>query len=197
VCRLLEDPALIQAEIQRRLQTLRVAHPASQRRDGLQRELVRARHALERLIEAYQEQLITLEELRARTPALRKRETTMQAELDALDTELHDAESYLKLTETLESFRARIGTETGSALMSRSRLSASSRHSSPRRRARGGSARRSSARSATGSPTSSPARPWLATSTRTHSLPTRAISRPPVVAVGARRRRRPRACICR
>jgi hypothetical protein len=43
VCRLLEDPALIQAEIQRRLQTLRVAHPASQRREGLQRELVRAR----------------------------------------------------------------------------------------------------------------------------------------------------------
>jgi site-specific DNA recombinase len=109
VLRLLEDPALIQAEIQRRLESVRVEHPAGHRRDGLERDLVRARRAVERLIEAYQEELISLEELRARSPALRKREATLQAELDALDNELHDAESYLKLTETLESFRARLG----------------------------------------------------------------------------------------
>jgi site-specific DNA recombinase len=109
VLRLLEDPALIQAEIQRRLQSLRVEHPASHRREGLERDLVRARRAVERLIEAYQEELISLDELRARSPGLRKREATLQAELDALDAELHDAESYLKLTETLESFRARLG----------------------------------------------------------------------------------------
>jgi site-specific DNA recombinase len=112
VLRLLENPALIQAEIDRRLQSVRAAHPASQRREGLERELVRARRSLERLIEAYQEQLITLGELRARTPAVRKREATLQAELDALDAELHDAETYLKLTETLESFRARLGANT-------------------------------------------------------------------------------------
>ena len=109
VLRLLEDPALIQAEIQRRLESLRVEHPAGHRREGLERDLVRARRAVERLIEAYQEELISLDELRDRSPALRKREATLQAELDALDAELHDAESYLKLTETLESFRARLG----------------------------------------------------------------------------------------
>jgi len=109
VRRLLEDPELIQAEIQRRLESLRVEHPASQRRAGLERDLVRARRAVERLIEAYQEELISLDELRARSPELRKREATLQAELDALDAELHDAESYLKVTETLESFRARLG----------------------------------------------------------------------------------------
>jgi site-specific DNA recombinase len=109
VLRLLEDPALIQAEIQRRLESLRVEHPASHRREGLERDLVRARRAVERLIEGYQEELISLDELRARSPALRKREATLQAELDALDAELHDAESYLKLTETLDSFRARLG----------------------------------------------------------------------------------------
>jgi len=47
--------------------------------------------------------------LRARSPALRKREAALQAELDALNAELQDAENYLKLTETLESFRARLG----------------------------------------------------------------------------------------
>ncbi len=109
VLRLLQDPALIQAEIDRRIQSLRNEHPASQRREGLERELTRARLGLARMIEAYQEQLITLDELRERSPSLRKREATLQAELDALENELHDAETYLKLTETLDSFRARLG----------------------------------------------------------------------------------------
>ena len=108
VLALLENPELIQAEIDRRLQTLRAEHPASHRRDGLQRDLTRAQNALRRLIDGYQEQLITLEELRARMPELRRREATLRAELDALDTELHDAETYLKLTETLDAFRARL-----------------------------------------------------------------------------------------
>ncbi|MGI8429318.1 MAG: hypothetical protein ACR2OB_08450 [Solirubrobacteraceae bacterium] len=108
VLALLENPELIKVEIERRLQTLRAEHPASHRRDGLQRDLTRAQNALRRLIDGYQEQLITLEELRARMPELRKRETTLRAELDALDAELHDAETYLKLTETLDAFRSRL-----------------------------------------------------------------------------------------
>ena len=107
---LLEDPTLIQAEIDRRLQTLRATHPATARRAALERDLTRAQTAVRRLLDGYQEQLITLEELRARTPELRKREATLQAQLDALDAELHDAETYLKLTETLEGFRARLAT---------------------------------------------------------------------------------------
>ena len=107
---LLEDRALIQAEIDRRLETMRAAHPATTRREALERDLTRAQTALRRLLDGYQEQLITLEELRARAPELRKREATLQAQLDALDAELHDAETYLKLTETLEGFRARLTT---------------------------------------------------------------------------------------
>jgi site-specific DNA recombinase len=105
---LLDDPTLIQAEIDRRLQTLCAAHPATTRRDALERDLTRAQHALRRLIDGYQEQLVTLDEPRARTPELRKREATLQAQVDALDAELHDAETYLKLTETLDGFRARL-----------------------------------------------------------------------------------------
>jgi site-specific DNA recombinase len=108
VLRLLEDPALIQAEIDRRLQAMRAAHPATGRREALKRDLTRARTGLKRLLDGYQEQLITLEELRTRTPELRKREATLQAQLDALDAELHDAETYLKLTKTLEGFHARL-----------------------------------------------------------------------------------------
>jgi hypothetical protein len=108
VLTLLEDPTLIEAEIQRRLGALRAADPASQRREGLQRDLARAENAVRRLIDGYQEQLITLEELRGRSPELRTREATLRAELDALDAARDDAETYLKLTETLEGFRARL-----------------------------------------------------------------------------------------
>ena len=108
VLALLENPELIKSEIDRRLQALRSEHPATRRRDGLRRDLTRAQNALRRLIDGYQEQLITLEELRARMPELRRREATLRAGLDALDSELHDAETYLKLTETLDAFRARL-----------------------------------------------------------------------------------------
>lgn len=108
VRRLLEDPTLVRAEIDRRLAALRTEHPATKRREALDRDLGRAEGAVARLIEAYQEQLISLDELRARMPALRKRQTTLRAQRDALDAELHDAETYLQLAETLEGFLARL-----------------------------------------------------------------------------------------
>jgi site-specific DNA recombinase len=108
VRRLLEHPELVQAEINRRLTALRTEHPAARRRDTLQRDLTRADSAVTRLIEAYQEQLISLDELRARTPQLRKRQSTLQAQLDALDAELNNAATYLKLADTLEGFLGRL-----------------------------------------------------------------------------------------
>jgi site-specific DNA recombinase len=105
---LLEHPELVQAEIDRRLAALRTEHPAARRRDTLERDLARADSAITRLIEAYQEQLISLDELRARTPALRKRQGTLRAQLDALDTELNDAATYLKLADTLDGFLGRL-----------------------------------------------------------------------------------------
>jgi site-specific DNA recombinase len=45
VLALLNDPALIRAELERRLQSLRNAHPATHRRDGLARELARVQLA--------------------------------------------------------------------------------------------------------------------------------------------------------
>jgi site-specific DNA recombinase len=108
VRRLLENPELVRAEIDRRLAAVRTEHPAARRREAIERDLTRAHSAVERLIEAYQEQLISLEELRARTPALRKRQSTLQAQLDSLAAELHHAETYLQLADTLEGFLGRL-----------------------------------------------------------------------------------------
>jgi site-specific DNA recombinase len=108
VRRLLEDPALVRSEIDRRLATARTEHPAARRRDANERDLTHANGAIERLIEAYHEQLISLDELRTRMPALRKRQTTLQAQLDSLDAELHDAATYLQLADTLDAFLGRL-----------------------------------------------------------------------------------------
>jgi hypothetical protein len=46
-----------------------------------------------------------------RLPAVRKRETTLRAKLDALDAELHDAETYFELTDTLDEFCTRLSAD--------------------------------------------------------------------------------------
>jgi site-specific DNA recombinase len=108
VTRLLADPDLIRAELDTRLTQLRATNPATAQRTRLERDLARATTGIARLLEAYQEQLLTLDELRARMPALRKNETTIRAQLDALDAQLIDHETYLKLAENLDSFLARL-----------------------------------------------------------------------------------------
>jgi site-specific DNA recombinase len=108
VTRLLTDPSLIAGELERRLAQLRAANPATAQRGRLERDLARASGGIARLLEAYQEQLVTLDELRDRMPELRKREATIRSQLDALDAELVDHETYLKLAENLDSFLARL-----------------------------------------------------------------------------------------
>jgi len=66
VIRLLEDPALLQDEITRRLEAAKQADPAQQRQQHLVREQGRLDKNIERLLNAYQESLLSLEELRKR-----------------------------------------------------------------------------------------------------------------------------------
>jgi site-specific DNA recombinase len=108
IIQLLEDPSLIQAEINRRLETARQSSPTKRREEALQRELVRLRKGIERLINAYQEDLLSLEELRSRMPELRKREQAAQAELISLASQESEKATYLRLVETVSSFFARL-----------------------------------------------------------------------------------------
>jgi hypothetical protein len=61
---------LIQAELDRRLDAARAAEPTKWRQEALERELTRIRKSMERLLTAYQEDLLTLDELRRRMPEL-------------------------------------------------------------------------------------------------------------------------------
>ncbi len=108
VMRLLEDPALIEQELDRRLAVARAADPTKQREETMQRELVRVGKGIERLLTAYQEELVSLEQLRERMPALRQREQTLRSELHALAEQTRDRAAYLRLAETLSAFLARL-----------------------------------------------------------------------------------------
>jgi len=57
-----------------------------------------------RMIEAFGEQLITIDELRARMPDLRARETNLRNQIHALDAQLADREAYLALAADLHGF---------------------------------------------------------------------------------------------
>src|SRR5436305_401331 len=70
IIRLLEDPELIQAEIDRRRAAARNTDPLRKREEQLRREQVRIEKNGERLVTAYQEGLVTLPQLRQRMPAL-------------------------------------------------------------------------------------------------------------------------------
>ena len=108
VIRLLEDPALLQAEITRRLEAAKQADPAQQRQQHLLREQVRLEKSMERLLTAYQESLLSLDELRKRIEPLRKQHAATQAELQALETAAADQQRYLRLVESLAPFQARL-----------------------------------------------------------------------------------------
>ena len=106
--RLLEDPALLTAEIDRRLEAARVSDPNQQREADLRHRLIRVRKGIDRLVTAYQEELITIDELRDRTPELRRQEQALHRELQSAVDRAQDRETYLRLAETLTGFLARL-----------------------------------------------------------------------------------------
>jgi len=106
--RLLEDPSVIQEELNRRLEAARKADPLKQRGELLHREHARLGKSMDRLLNAYQEGLISLEQLRGRIPELRKQQQAVQGELQSLEVATADQAHCLRLAETLTEFCARL-----------------------------------------------------------------------------------------
>ncbi len=108
ILRLLDDPTLIQAELDRRMEAAKKADPLRKREESLQREQVRIQKNIDRLVTAYQEGLVTLEQLRHRMPELRRQEKAAQSELLSLAEATADESRYIRLVETLAQFRERL-----------------------------------------------------------------------------------------
>jgi site-specific DNA recombinase len=108
IVRLLEDPSLLQAELDRRLHAAQTTDPLKRRQDALRRDQAHLTKSMERLLTAYQENLITLEELRCRMPELRKQQRAIEAELQSLEMTTLDPTRNLRLVESLTEFRTRL-----------------------------------------------------------------------------------------
>lgn len=106
--RLLEDPTLIQQELDRRLAAARDSDPTRKREQSLQRELTHVGKGIERLLNAYQEGLLSIEQLRERMPVLRQRQQALTAELQAIADQTNDRAAFLRMAETLTAFLARL-----------------------------------------------------------------------------------------
>ena len=107
VLQLLEDPSMIQMELSRRLKAARNTDPLRRRVDSLQQERSRLANRTERLVTAYQEDLLDLDELRRRIPELRRQQQAVESELESLETTTADQSKYLLLLDGLADFRER------------------------------------------------------------------------------------------
>jgi DNA invertase Pin-like site-specific DNA recombinase len=112
---LLADPKLIRTEIDKRLNTARAIDPNTRQRNRLETALAKATNAITRMIQAFSEELISIDELRARMPDLRAQETGLRNQIEALDTQIADRNAYLKLADNLETFLAQLRDKTHTA----------------------------------------------------------------------------------
>jgi site-specific DNA recombinase len=108
VLRLLEDPTVLQQELDRRLAVVRDADPTTQREQAVQRDLRHVGKSIERMLTAYQEDLLSLEHLRERMPALRQREHALRTDLQAIAEQTRERAGYVSLAETLAVFLERL-----------------------------------------------------------------------------------------
>ena len=115
VTALLADPSLIRAEIGKRLERARTSDPVTRKRGQLQQALAKTTASIAAMISAFSEQLLTIDELRARMPDLRARETGLKDQIAALDTQAADRDAYLKLADHLEGFLARLRQSSATA----------------------------------------------------------------------------------
>ena len=112
---LLADPALIRTEIDRRLERARTSNPVTRKRGQLEQALAKTSASIAAMVTAFSEQLLTIDELRARMPALRARETGLKDQIAALDAQAADRDAYLKLADDLQAFLGKLHANSATA----------------------------------------------------------------------------------
>jgi site-specific DNA recombinase len=104
IIHLLANPDLIRTEIEKRVREIKEASPTQKRKEVLIKEKARIDKAIDKLLDAYQEDLLALSELRERIPALRKRQATLVSELQTLEMKAMDQKNFIQLATNIEDF---------------------------------------------------------------------------------------------
>jgi site-specific DNA recombinase len=108
VTSLLEKPELIREEMERRRAESLKSDPLEQRRGQLTLELKRMEQQIDKLLDAYQEGLLPLGQLRQRMPDLRRKQQTAEKELENARWQALASERTAQLEQSLESFVGRL-----------------------------------------------------------------------------------------
>jgi site-specific DNA recombinase len=106
---LLEDPALIRQEIARRVEELK--HAREQRASttrNLDGELAKVERAITRLLDAYQEDLLDLDTLRARMRRLNTKRAELEHALQQDEARAATSQDYLKLVDDIATFTEKL-----------------------------------------------------------------------------------------
>jgi site-specific DNA recombinase len=101
---LLENPVLISEEMERRHQESLNTRSTQRRKDTLLKEVTHVTNSMNKLLDAYQEGLIELDELRKRMPELRKREHRLNSQLQSLEAQSLEQNQVLELSLKIEDF---------------------------------------------------------------------------------------------
>jgi site-specific DNA recombinase len=84
VVALLADPGLIQREIEKRIEETKKTSPVVLQKGAIEKQRNRLTQSMDKLLDAYQEGLIPISQLRKRMPELQKRLNTTDKELENL-----------------------------------------------------------------------------------------------------------------
>jgi site-specific DNA recombinase len=108
ILELLRSPELIRTEMERRRMESLTTDPVQQRKEQLERELNRAKQQMDKLLDAYQEDLLNLSDLRDRAPALKKKIAALESERQNLGVRALEDQRWIEINQSLESFVARL-----------------------------------------------------------------------------------------
>ncbi len=106
--RLLRTPQLIQAELERRRTESLNSSPVQQRQEQLQRELTRLSQQMDKLLDAYQEGLMTLADLRKRSPQIKNKIGALEKEQQSLNLRAVEDKRWIELNNSVETFLGRL-----------------------------------------------------------------------------------------
>lgn len=107
IVKLLEDPGLIQREIEKRIEATRNASPLVHQKTVIEKQRIKLIQSMDKLLDAYQEGLIPISQLRKRMPELQKRVNTTEKELENLKTHELALDQRLQLLD-VESFTSQV-----------------------------------------------------------------------------------------
>ena len=108
ILELLRSPQMMRAELERRREDNLNSSPVQQRKHELERALSRCQNQMDKLLDAYQEDLLTLSDLRERAPGLKNKIGALEKERQSLSLRALEDQRWIELNQSVETFLDRL-----------------------------------------------------------------------------------------